>query len=127
MKRTAAILLAAICLAAGCDKKSPEETLKINLDTRSVTLSAEEPATVSYSSTGADGSVIVSTESESIFISEQTYYGMKQTGSFTLTTTQNKKETLTLELTFKDNRNTVKESVTVQTKSTWSIEPSDPQ
>lgn len=127
MKRTAAILLTVICLAAGCGKNSPEETLKINLDTRSVTLSAEQPATVSYSSTGADGTVIVSTESGNIIISEQTYYGTKQTGSFTLSTTQNKKETLTLELTFKDNRNTVKESVTVQTKETWSIEPTDPQ
>lgn len=127
MRKTAAILLTALCLAAGCDKSNQDEALKINLNTSSVTLSTEEPATVTYSSKDADGTVLVSTESAVISITEQSYDGAKQAGTFTLSTTQNKKETLTLELTFKDNRNTVKESVTVQTKETWSIEPTDPQ
>ena len=127
MRKTAAILLTALCLAAGCDKNNQDEALKINLNTSSVTLSAEEPATVTYSSADANGTVLVSTESAVISISEQSYDSAKQAGTFTLSTTQNKKETLNLELTFKDSKSTAKKTLTVETKSTWSIEPTDPQ
>ena len=127
MKRTTAILLAAACLAAGCGKNDPEKALEINLNSDNVTLSQEEPANVTYSSANAVGTIHVSTESGTISISEQSYDDTKQTGTFTLSTSQNKKETVTLEITFKDNRNTVKKELTARTKSTWSVDPTEPQ